>query len=158
MFDHSEEQQNIVVDEMSGAYIHEIGRWGKFLAIVGFIVIGLMIVASVFMMFAFSRLASYDEYGNATGAAYGQAMGGMLGVLYLFFAGIYIYPTWTLYKYSTCIKRALVNKEQQEFNDAFRYLKSTFKFMGILMIIILSIYALIAIFGGLAAVVGAMNA
>lgn len=155
MFNHSEEQQqNIVVDDMSGAYMHEIGRWGKFLAILGFIGIGLMVIASVAVMFVFSKLPTY---GAAGGDVYGTAMGGMLGVLYLFFAGIYVYPTWTLYKYSTCIKRALANKDQQEFNDAFRYLKSSFKFIGIFMIIILSLYVLIAIFGGLAAVVAGVN-
>lgn len=157
MFNHTEENNDIKIDDVAKAHMLEIGRWGKFLAIVGFIMMGLLILLGVVLAVAMPSLPVDQSMNNGSAAIMGM-MGGFMLFIYVILAAIYFYPTWALYKYAVVIKRAIANNDQQQFNDAFGYLKGCFKYMGILMIILLCFYAMFAIFGGLAAFVAAMAA
>lgn len=158
MFNHTEENNDIRIDDIAKAHILEIGRWGKFLAIVGFIMMGLFIVLGLVFAVAMPSLPVEQNMDGGSAAAMGMIGGGFVFFVYVILAAIYFYPTWALYKYAVIIKRAIANNDQQQFNYAFGYLKGCFKYMGIVMIIILCIYAMFALFGGLAAVVAGLAA
>ena len=92
--------------------------------------------------------------------AFGRAAGGLAGlgmlmtVLYLAFAALYFFPCLYLYRFSDKMKVALDAQDQVTLDESFLNLKSTFKFVGILMAVILGFYGLIlllAILGGGAA-------
>jgi hypothetical protein len=139
VFENKQEQGifQLGIDEMSKAYLQESGRWGKFLAILSFIGIGLLIVIGVFMGMFMSRMMG----SNAMGAT-----GPMFTVIYLVLGAVYIYPVWCLFKFSTLIKRALNTSNQEQFNEALRYQKNMFKFIGIVAIITLVLYGVAIIF------------
>lgn len=144
LFDHSEEPQNLQVDDTTRANLHELGRWSKFLAILMFIMMGLMVVFSIFMSTTM-----------ATSLGLGGAMAGIgIAMLYLLLAAMYFYPSFALYKYAVLMKRALKTEDQVSFNSAINWLKNSFKYVGIFMIILIGIYILAFIVGGLAAFVG----
>lgn len=145
MFNHPEEEAKIIVDETARAYMLEIGRWGKFLAIAGFIFMGLLLLLSIVMAISFSSLA--DGFGGSGGLH--PAFSAIILALMI---AIYFYPIYALYKYAVQIKAALATENQELFNSAFGYLKGMFKYMGIFMIIIIGCYVLGFIFGGLVAV------
>ena len=68
----------------------------------------------------------------------------------LLFALLYFFPVYYLLKFSTLSKLAIEGNDSKLLEEAMRYLKMMFKFMGILVIIVLSIYLLgiiVAIFG-----------
>ncbi len=126
------------------AYLLETAKWARFLAIVGFVFIGLMIIAGIFMG---------SIMGSAMGAAGDMGMAGMMGggamtVLYILLAALYFFPTLYLYRFATQTRAALSGTGGGDVTQGLGNLKSTFKFMGILMIVIIALYALLFI-GGL---------
>lgn len=115
-------------------YLIESSKWGKFLAIVGFIGIGLLILIAIFMMIGFSTL------NNLSGVEFPM---GAFGFIYIVLAAIYYLPVNYLYKYSVQMKQGLNSNDITTITSGFRNLKSLFKFMAIITIVILSIYGLI---------------
>ena len=126
----------IEVDNQIKQTFMEMAKWTQFLAVLGFVFLGLMVLAGFGMAFAFKSM------GNMTGmGSLGAFSGVALMFVYLIIAGIYFYPTYALYKYSSGIKVAMRTNNKHLFNQSVGYLKSFFKFFGIIMVIVLGIYA-----------------
>lgn len=121
-------------------FLKETAKWAKFLAIVGFVFIGLMIVAALFMTFAMG-----DLMGEA--GLPGIMSGGFLGAFYLVFALLYFFPILYLYRFASKMKIALANDDQTFLQDSFQNLKSHYVFIGILMAIILAFYVVMIVVG-----------
>ncbi len=138
----------MIIDETGKAHFLEMAKWTKFLAIMGFVLIGIMILAGIFMGSAFARISGSAAVGAISGIGF--------TLIYIILAGIYFYPTYALYKFSTLIKPAVAHSDTALFNEAISYKKNLFKYMGILMIIVLAMYALIFMFAIMVGVVGAM--
>jgi len=130
------------VDQQSISYLGETARWAKFLSIVGFVVCGIMILFALFfgsIMSTFSKLGSgSDSFSSAMGAGYSYG----LTVVYLIIALLYFFPCLYLFNFSSKMQAALRNNDQINLNAAFGNLKSCFKFVGILTIVVLSFYLL----------------
>lgn len=117
-------------------------RWAKFIAIVGFVFMGLI--------FLFVLLF---------GSFYGTLLPGEMGlslVPMLFLMGISLaisaIPLVFMYRFALQTQEGLRNEDQFAMTSAFANLKSYYKFIGILLIIVLGFYAIIfvgALFGGL---------
>ena len=131
----------LTVSPLASGYLNETGKWGKFLAIVGFCVIGLIVMIGLFAGTIFSSM--------------GEALpfpGFLMGLIYVAVGLLYFFPVYYLFKFSNQVRTALINKNSQQLDSAFENLKSHYKFIGILMIITLSMYVL---FGGGALLAGA---
>ncbi len=63
-------------------------------------------------------------------------------LLYLAFAVLYYFPISYLYQFSENTKKAIENNDNNAIRDAFEFLKSHYKFMGIMMVIVFSFYAI----------------
>jgi hypothetical protein len=122
---------SLSITSTAASYLKETAGWGKFLAIVGFVLTGLMVIAGFFVG---SMLASLGQE---------NPLGGSIGIIYVALGALYFFPALYLFKYSTKLKRALATKNAEELAAAFENEKSMFKFMGILMVILLGTYALI---------------
>lgn len=114
------------------SYLLEATKWGKFLAILGFIFIGFILIAGIFATISLSFAGSAMGFGNFPM--------GLLGVLYLIIGLIYYFPVSYLYKFSTQIKLAILSNNTFSLASGFSNLKSLFKFMGILAIVTISLY------------------
>ena len=132
---HVENGENLVIDWRSKEFLKETAKWTKFLAILGFVGIGLMVLGSLVMLFAPSSLMSNGDF------PFGGKIFMML--LYLAFAVLYYFPISYLYQFSENTKKAIENNDNNAIRDAFEFLKSHYKFMGILTIILLAFYAII---------------
>jgi hypothetical protein len=128
------------IDHQSGAYLRETAKWGKFLAIVGFIMCALVVLIGIF---AGSIMAA--AFGQM-GGAYSTGMGAGAAIVYILIALLYFFPCLYLYRFATRMQVALQNNDQSNLSAAFMNLKSCFKFLGILTIIVLAFYALALIF------------
>lgn len=145
---HVENGENLVIDWRSKEFLKETAKWTKFLAILGFVGIGLMVLGSLVMLFAPSSLMSNGDF------PFGGKIFMML--LYLAFAVLYYFPISYLYQFSENTKKAIVNNDNNAIRDAFEFLKSHYKFMGILTIILLAFYAIIIFIGLIGAGAAAM--
>lgn len=135
---------DLQIDQPVTTYLGETAKWAKFLAIVGFVFCGIMAIIAVFA-------------GSLMSTAFGSmgGDGGMSGIfvtlLYLVIAALYFFPCLYLFHFANKMQRALRQNDQGSLTDSFRNLKSCYKFLGILMIIVLAFYAIALIVGLFAA-------
>ena len=131
--ENTQPQNNIELNGRGIHYITEMRKWTLFLAIVGFIGLGLMIIGGFVMVF-FSGMLPGEEIGPIT----------VLPLMLI--AVIYFFPVFYLYQFSSLSKRALLFNDTNLVSEALKYLKMHFKFMGVLVIILLIIYVIVGIF------------
>lgn len=115
------------------SYLMETSKWGKFLAITGYVSIGLLGLLAIFMMIGLSGLS------DLTGTQFPM---GAFGFFYIIMGAVYYFPVTYLYQYSVQIKKGLKSNDSATITAGFQNLKSLFKFMAIVTIVILSIYGL----------------
>lgn len=115
--------------------LREAAKWANFLAILGIIVCTLMLIAGIFITFVASAALPLG--------------GPFVFLIYLVIAAIYAIPLFYLYKFAQTTRYALNNLNSFQLTESLGYLKSLFKFMGILAIATLCFYALIIMFGGI---------
>jgi len=136
---------DLQIDQQNTSYLSEIARWGKFLSIIGFIAIGLFT-----LVFAVVLLAGGNSTSSFGGTSYemGYTLGKTIGpVILIALMLIYFFPTLYLFRFSTQMQTALRNNDQVSLTSSFGNLKSCFKFVGILTIVVLCMYALLFIGG-----------
>ena len=142
------------IDDANRAHLAEAAKWGRFLAIVGFVVCGLIVLGGLVAAFTFSSMGNQlsdlpPEYRTNSSLTAGFGVG--IIILYIFVAIIYFFPCLFLLRFSNAMKTALAGNDQVQLNESFKNLKVMFRYVGIIMIIVLSIYLLLFVFGGLAA-------
>lgn len=134
------------VDEEARAHLLETARWTKFIAIVGFIILGLLILVGMLMGLGLSVASRMYDTTNL-GSTFGTAM----MVVYLVLSLLYFFPILYLYKFSVLIKPAIQSGNQQQFNLALNYQKRMYKFIGIMLLVVFGLYAVMIIAGILGA-------
>jgi hypothetical protein len=128
------------VDAGNTPYLAEAAKWAKFLAIMGFIFCALMVI---FALFAGTFLSTYFNQLETTSTSNMFAMsGGVITVMYILIALLYFIPCLYLFNFASKMQTALRNNDQVNLNASFRNLKGCFKFWGILLIIMLCVYAI----------------
>jgi len=136
-------------------FLKEAAKWANILAIIGFILLGFMVLSGLFMLFFMGSLTStMAEMSQAGGQAYPYpgdpaAMTGTVKILsvlsmlfYLFLVALYFFPILYLYRFATKTKAALNADNQIVLSEAFKNLKSLYKFIGILAIFFILFYIL----------------
>ncbi|HEY5691003.1 MAG TPA: hypothetical protein VIS49_06060 [Cyclobacteriaceae bacterium] len=114
-------------------YLLETSRWGKLLAIIGYLLIGIMILIAVAMMIGTS--ASDRAFGSTISIGY-------MGFIYLVIALLYYFPATYLHSFSNQVRLCLQSQEMGSITLAFQNLKPLFKFMGIFAIVMICFYGL----------------
>ena len=124
-------------------YLLESAKWGKFLAIMGFILCGIMAILSFVLPAFMSRLPPY----NSMPSTFSSGVQSAMTIVYLAAAVLLFFPCLYLYKFSIKMQLAVKSVSQENLDESLMNLKSMFKFYGILTIVLLSFYALIFILG-----------
>lgn len=125
----------------SKSFLREIAGWTKFLAILGFVFVGLLVLIAIFAGTIYSSVLGALAINSAID------FGLLMTAVYLIVALIYFFPILFLYKFSVRLKKALQSKEDEDLTDALEMLKSHYKFIGVFTIIVLSLYVLAIIAG-----------
>ncbi|HMG66365.1 MAG TPA: DUF5362 family protein [Chitinophagaceae bacterium] len=136
----------LTIDPVIKSHLSETARWGKFLSIIGFICCFLIVIGGIFLVTAFNSVDR--NYGFSENAALSN-MGPAIAVVYIIIAVLYFFPCLFLLRFSNKMKTALAADNQEELAVSFQNLKVLFRYVGILTIIVLSIYLLAFVFGGL---------
>lgn len=131
-------------------FLQESAKWSKFMAIIGFIGIGLMVLVSLFMAIGFNSM------GASTIPELPFSMS-FFSIIYVLFAAIYFFPVYYLYQYATKTSAALHSKNKQLLADGLENLKSHHKFLGIFTLIIISLYGLIFVFAILGGILSTLS-
>lgn len=130
----------LLIDERTKRFLFEICKWARFLSILGFIGIAFMV------LFAFIFGSLMGSIGNSFESDHNFKLvnmsSGLFTVFYLLMAIVYFFPLLYLFRFSRNTKSALQSNDQESLNAGFEYLKKHYKFIGLLALIILVLYAL----------------
>ena len=126
------------VDHEASIYLKEAARWAKFLAILGFIGCGLVVLFGLFAGSIFARLYSRAGMDGAMVSGYGAGY----AIFYILMALLYFFPCLYTYNFGSKMQVALRSNDQTQLNQSFKNMKSCYRFMGILTIIWLGLVAI----------------
>jgi hypothetical protein len=129
-------------------FLLKTAKWGKFLAILGFIVTGFLFLAGVLMSFVLGMLP--DEM-MPLDMPFSPIV---FSVIYIAIAGIYVIPVIFLNNFCNNAIKAIENSSTDNLTASIRNLKNLFVFVGISTLVVLSFYTIILIIAGTAAIVG----
>jgi hypothetical protein len=132
----------------SVAFLLKAAKWGKFLAILGFIVTGLMVMAGIAMSFVLSMVSEDVIPLNMPFSPK------VLSLIYIIIAAIYVIPVFFLNSFSNNVSKAVSLSNTENMTTSLRSLKNLFVFIGISTILILTFYTIILIVVGTAALIG----
>lgn len=138
---YNERPLNIQLNPNARDFLRNTAKWGRFLAITGFVFFGMMILGGVMSLWTIWR-------GNAiTAAALGNSLmsGGVFSIFYLVMTLLYFFPLLYLHRFSTKMIVGLNQNDEVTVTNAFQNLKSLFKLLGILTIVMLAVYAFMVI-------------
>lgn len=130
---------DLLINENTQVYLTAAAKWGKFLAIVGFVGCVLMLLAGIYMVAVMPSLSTYSYAGDVAKIA---------GITYIITSLILFFPCLYLNRFSAKAQEAMRSTSQESLDAAFINLKSMFKFYGIVTIVCLVFLAL-AFLGGL---------
>jgi len=134
------EERKLEIDHDTLKNLNTIRIWTTFLSVLGFILIGLFIIAGIATgMFLTTFSTTKETLGIPES---------MVIILSFVAGAISLFPVLFLFRFSKNIRDAVQNNDQQKFDRGIRNLKKYFTFIGILVIIALAAYALGLIYAG----------
>ncbi len=135
------EINKIELEEDSLKDLDTTRKWSMFLAILGFIAIGLMLLIGL-LAGVFLSVFKSGELDLSTGESIL-----IFGIL-LVFAVIYFFPILFLYRFSKYAGHAVRARDNNYMKRAFRYLRKYSVYIGVLAIVVLAIYLIAIIMSG----------
>jgi len=124
----------IITDEIK-SFLISTAKWMKFLSILGFVGLGLMAIAGAIMMVVGASFSAFGNMGGGVGA-------GVIGFIYLVMAALYFFPVLYLFKSGVGLQNGVQSNSQEQLTSGIENLKSHYKFIGILTIVVFSMYIL----------------
>jgi uncharacterized integral membrane protein len=123
------------LNDRSQKFLRETCRWAFILAIIGFVVSGLLLFIGIFALIFFNDV-------NTQGVIPVY----MLSSIYIVIAVIGFFPSVYMYSFSRRMANALREKNTEDLTAAFSKLKSYFKFLGIAALIMIAFYIIAFLF------------
>lgn len=125
-------------------------RWVRLCSVIGFIGSAFMLLGGIGMSIA--GVAGVSATPSPSSIAYSAGMFGGIGIMYLLFSFLYIYPSLKLWQYASGISRLEASQQTVDLETALDKQRSFWKFVGLMITIILILYVLIIGFAIIAAV------
>lgn len=143
------ENLEMKLNESAKDFLKETAKWAYFLSILGYVGIGFIVLAGLFAGTLFSAMGKMNPAMSSMGGSFGIVM----TVIYLLIGAIYFFPVYYLNKFASNAKMACATNDSDKLTISFQYLKSHYKFIGIMTLVVFSLYLLMiigAIIGGVA--------
>jgi hypothetical protein len=136
----SPEARKIEIEQKTLDNLNTIRKWTMFIAIIGFILLGLLLIIG---LIAGTFLSAFKL--GETGLGIPESLG--LIVVFVV-AVVYFFPVFFLFRFSKHTGNAVQSLNKEELHKAFKNLKSYVVYLGVLIIIGLSIYVMALVFAG----------
>ena len=139
------EIKKIEIDQESLRNLNTTRKWAMFIAIVGFIFLGLIIIIG---LITGTFLFFMDTENSGSGI-----QGIIMLVIFVILAVGYFFPLFFLYSFSKHTALAIETLDKKMLNKAFKRLKAYFLYLGLLFILILAGYLVALILTGSATII-----
>jgi hypothetical protein len=124
-----------VLTQAAIRHLKDTAPWTRFFSILGFIVCGLMVIASLAMLIGFGAFGERSMVGTGIAAFF----------FYLIFAVVIFFPNLYLNKFSRHVSNFCDSTDRDNLEAALEMQKKYWNYMGVLAIIYLSILVLVLI-------------
>lgn len=121
---------DLQLDHEAGSHFHESSKWAKFLSVVYFIAIGLVLLVLVFA--ATAMIKAFQEYRPDFAGA-----GGFLVAAVIIALALGFFTTFLLFRFATLIKQGIERQDQIIFNKGLQALKNYFMIYGVIAMLTL---------------------
>jgi hypothetical protein len=129
------------IDASSRLFLQQTTTWAKFLAIFGFVMCGLIVIAAFFMG---SIISSYMSMGVGDDSLPSMGMfGGFITVFYLALAVLLFFPNLYLLNFANKMQVALGSDDQPTLTQSFKFLRAYYRYIGIMLIVLICFYFLV---------------
>jgi hypothetical protein len=125
------EPQKLELDHEALNSLKETRKWTNFLAILGFIFIGFLLIFAVVIAGASTVAIPKTAF-----------VSGFSLIILIILAIVYFFPIYYLLRFSAFAKQAINNLDSGSLTEALKYLRFHYRYMGILVIVVLGIYIL----------------
>lgn len=140
------QEVKLIITEEVRSYLYDMTKWCRMLSNFGFFISAILLIGSIgipAMIEAnpalLSNLGSLGKSGNGPAG---------LTIAYIILGLVYLYPSLLLNRFAKKGKQGVLFGDQESFNLAMSTMKSLFKFMGILTLVVFVSYFLLMIFSG----------
>lgn len=134
------EINKIEIEQETLNHLNTTRKWSMFLAIIGFIFLGLIIIIG---LLAGTFLTAFNAGEKSLGIPES-----LMFIPILLLAAIYFFPVMFLFRFSKHLSHAIQKLDKLELHRALKNLKFYFAYFGVLIIIIISIYIVVLIIAG----------
>ena len=129
----STQAEGMNLSEYALSNLRTAGLWAKFLAIMGFIGVGFMVIAGFAMIIGMSAMSVYDN--NPMGIGFAG-----IGFIYFITAILMFFPAYFMLMYANKISDAFRTRNAFSLDNASKQLKNYFLYTGVMTIIVLGLY------------------
>lgn len=145
---------NLSIDPVTKTHLSETAKWARFLAIAGMVFMGFAVVAIIAFVVYLNSSSVFSSDGYPGANPFSNA-GFSVGIafFYVLLLLIWFFPLLFLLRFANKMKVALAGNDQQALTTSAQNLKICFRYVGIITIIILAIYAIAFVFGILGALI-----
>ena len=112
--------------------------WVRLMSIVLFISVGLILVGAVVILLVPTTMG-------------GSGLSLLIAVVYLALGGLYLFPAYFLHQFASAIRNLDQGGGDVAMEEALRSQKSFWRFVGIMTLVVICIYAIIIVFAMLGA-------
>lgn len=137
---HTAKMEGLLLNSTSKTYLGIAAKWAKFLSIVGFVFIGIMVFMGIGTA---SFLSSTFENNPTMSDSFGKIGGVGFGLLYIVFSIIAGYPVLRLYQFAKFGKIAASSDDNIAVEASLKGLSGFFKFYGYMMMVLIAIYIVV---------------
>jgi hypothetical protein len=134
------ENTKIELEPETLKHLDSTRKWAMFLAIMGFIFLGLLLIIGII---AGTFLSAFGTGQKGLGIPES-----LMFIPFLLIAAIYFFPVFFLFRFSKHTSHAIHTLDKTELHKGIKNLRLYFTYIGILIIIVLSIYVVILIVAG----------
>jgi hypothetical protein len=134
------ENRKIEIENETLKYLNTARKWAMFLAIIGFIFLGLIIVIG---LIAGTFLTAFNSGEKSLGIPES-----LMFIPVLLVALLYFFPVLFLFRFSKHTSHAIQTLDKMEFHKAIKNLKSYFAYIGIMIIVVFTFYIAVLIIAG----------
>lgn len=129
--------QRLHITEEAVLHLESMRKWTKFLAIMGFIGSGFMVLLGLFFTVMMRAFGQSRDFGSIVPV--------LMGIFYVILGAAYCIPSYFLFRFSTNTKSALATGNDESLTVGLRYLRTFFVFIGISVVAIIALYILLVI-------------
>ncbi|MCF8365003.1 MAG: DUF5362 domain-containing protein [Bacteroidales bacterium] len=128
-----QESEGLQLNQQSKIFLNETRKWAKFLSVFLFIISALMSIGGIIAAVSVNQLSGQSSDQNDTQ---------YIILIMVLFTLLYIIPAVYLFRFAKYMKISLYQNDNLNLENAFRNLKSHYKFIGISVIAAITVYIL----------------